>query len=159
MKPKDAKEIAKEEERYRRIISTYKLKILHAGDAVNFPKEKDSCSIHYIGKLEDGTVFDNTYNRGQPVYFVLGAKQVIKAIEEALPILSRGEKARLVVPPECGYGERGYPPIIPPNAVTIYDIELVSFSTIGEAERLHREARKKKEEEDKARAKGTVQYK
>ncbi len=55
---------------------------------------------HYIAYLEDGTCFDNSANRGQPLYFILGSGQVIKAIELVLPILSRGERARIVVPSE-----------------------------------------------------------
>jgi hypothetical protein len=55
---------------------------------------------HYISYLEDGTCFDNSSNRGQPLYFILGAGQVIKGIELVLPILSRGERARIVVPAE-----------------------------------------------------------
>ena len=55
---------------------------------------------NYIGFLDDGSCFDNSYKRGQALYFILGAEQVIPAWEEVLPILSRGEKARIVVPPE-----------------------------------------------------------
>ena len=55
---------------------------------------------NYVGYLADGTMFDNTYNRSQPVFFILGAHQVIQAFEDAVPILSRGEKARIIASPD-----------------------------------------------------------
>jgi peptidyl-prolyl cis-trans isomerase A (cyclophilin A) len=58
------------------------------------------CCRHYAAYLEDGTCFDNSKNRGQPLYFIYGASQVIPGIEMVLPILSRGEKARIVIPAE-----------------------------------------------------------
>lgn len=94
---------------------------------------------HYITYLEDGTCIDNSLNRGQPLYFILGAGQVIPALEMVFPTLSRGEKAKIVIPPEYGYGEKGYPPLIPPKATLLYEIELVTFSSVGHAERLLRE--------------------
>lgn len=98
---------------------------------------------HYSAYLEDGTCFDNSVNRGQPLYFVLGAGQIIAGIEMVLPILSRGAVARLVVPFEYGYGERGYPPIVPPKSILLYEIELITFSSVGNEERLLRERREK----------------
>eukprot|EP01034_Spumella_vulgaris_P027626 gene27627-34373_t len=59
--------------------------------------------------------------------------------EDILPILSRGEKARITLPSEYGYGDKGYPPIIPPKAVLTFEIELIGFSSVGNAERLNRE--------------------
>ena len=58
---------------------------------------------HYTGYLEDGTCFDDSYQRGQPVFFVLGAEQVLRGWEMVLPILSRGERARIVLQPEVSY--------------------------------------------------------
>jgi len=101
----------------------FQLKVVKAGDAVNFPKPGDTVCLHYIAYLEDGTAFDNSFNRGQPIYFILGAGQVISALEMVVPTLSRGSRARIVIPPEHGYGDRGYPPIIPPKATLLYEIE------------------------------------
>ena len=63
---------------------------------------------HYSGFLEDGTCFDDSNQRGQPVFFVLGAEQVLRGWEQVLPILSRGEKARIVLQPEVGHTTRSF---------------------------------------------------
>jgi len=84
----------------KRIEKLFQLKIVQPGDAVNYPKHGDSICIHYAGYLEDGTCFDNSWQRGQSINFLLGSKQVIEAIELVVPLLSRGEKARLVIPSE-----------------------------------------------------------
>jgi len=120
--------IARERDAQEKKKNELNLKILKAGDAVNFPKKWDSIAMHYVGYLEDGTMFDNSYSRGQPVYFVYGAGQVIPGWESALHLLSKGEKASITIPHSLAYGERGYPPVIPPKATLRYEIELISFS-------------------------------
>lgn len=90
-------------------------------------KDGDTVSVNYIGKLTDGTEFDNSYKRGQPIEFVLGSGQVIKGWDEGIKGMKIGEKARLTIPPSLGYGERGSPPIIPSNATLIFDVELVKI--------------------------------
>lgn len=97
---------------------------------------------HYKGWLEDGTLFDDTYQRDQPLYFVLGGGQVIQGFEEAIPNLSQKAVCSITVPPDLAYGDTGYPPIIPPLAILKYEIELVTFSSTGTEERLHRERKK-----------------
>ena len=87
--------------------------------------------IHYVGSLPNGTVFDDSYGRQQPLNFVLGGDMVISGFEDIIPTMSRGQKSKMTVPPELAYGAEGYPPIIPPNATVIYEIELMSFSSIG----------------------------
>ena len=119
----ERKRLKREAEEYKQIEKKYKIKITHPGDALNFPKHGDSCCVNYVGMTEDGGAFDNTYNRGQPVYFILGAGQVIQAWEEVMPMFSRGQKARIHVPPEFAYGDRGYPPIVPPNHTCTYELE------------------------------------
>ena len=104
-------------------------KILKPGDAIYFPKQHDSLAMHYIGYLEDGTMFDNSYNRGQPIYFILGGGHVIPGLEQVCTMLSKGEKARVTIPPHLAYGDRGYPPIIPPLATLTYEIELLTFTS------------------------------
>lgn len=86
----------------------------------------DTLSAHYVGALENGTVFDNSYNRGQPIQFVLGAGQLIKGWELGLVGIKEGGKRRLVIPPELGYGQSGAGGVIPPNATLLFEIELVS---------------------------------
>lgn len=109
------------------------------GDALHFPSFGDCVCVQYVGWLErDGTMFDNSYNRNQSLFFKLGAGQVIAAFELALPKMSRGQKIRLVAPPHLAYGELGYPPIIPGKASLIFEIELISFATPALDENLQR---------------------
>lgn len=86
----------------------------------------DTLAAHYVGALENGTVFDNSYNRGQSIQFVLGSGQLIKGWELGLVGMKEGGKRRLIVPAELGYGARGAGNVIPPNATLLFEIELVS---------------------------------
>ena len=95
------------------------------GDA---PKRGQNVRVHYTGKLLDGTVFDSSHNRGQPIAFPLGMGAVIKGWDEGIALLNKGAKATLTIPPELGYGARGAGGAIPPNATLIFDVELVSFA-------------------------------
>lgn len=81
--------------------------------------------VHYSGYLENGKMFDSSVERGQPLDFPLGQGRVIKGWDEGIALLKVGEKARLIIPQELGYGERGYPPIIPAKATLIFDVELI----------------------------------
>jgi len=85
-------------------------------------------SVNYVGTLEDGTEFDNSYKRGAPIQFVLGKQQVIPGWDEGIGLLNVGDKARLVIPPDLAYGEAGAGGVIPPNATLIFDVELVDIS-------------------------------
>lgn len=87
-----------------------------------------SVSVHYTGKLEDGTVFDSSIPRGQPFTFTLGAGQVIKGWDLGVEGMKLGEKRSLVIPPHLGYGIRGAGATIPPNATLIFDIELLEVT-------------------------------
>jgi len=89
------------------------------------PAPGATVSVKYKGLLLDGRVFDSTESRGSPVTFQV--VRVIKGWTEALLMMKRGEKRRLVIPPELGYGERGYPGVIPPNAFLVFEVELVDF--------------------------------
>ena len=94
-----------------------------------------SVSVHYTGKLEDGTVFDSSIPRGQPFTFTLGAGQVIKGWDLGVEGMKVGEKRNLVIPPHLGYGVRGAGATIPPNATLIFDVELLEVTmpiTLGE---------------------------
>jgi FK506-binding protein 1 len=104
------------------------VRTLRPGDATNYPAKGQTCRIHYVGQLEDGTCFDSSRVRGLPFEFRLGAGQVVAGFEEVLPAMSRGQIAVVRVPPERAYGLRGYPPIIPPGATLIFEIELISFA-------------------------------
>ena len=94
-----------------------------------------SVSVHYTGKLEDGSVFDSSIPRGQPFTFTLGAGQVIKGWDLGIEGMIVGEKRNLVIPPHLGYGMRGAGASIPPNATLIFDVELLEVAlpiTLGE---------------------------
>ena len=94
-----------------------------------------SVSVHYTGKLEDGTVFDSSIPRGQPFTFTLGTGQVIKGWDLGVEGMAVGEQRNLVIPPHLGYGVRGAGASIPPNATLIFDVELLEVAmpiTLGE---------------------------
>jgi FKBP-type peptidyl-prolyl cis-trans isomerase len=84
-----------------------------------------SIKVHYKGQLLDGTVFDSSFKRDEPIEFTLGIGQVIKGWDEGLALLSVGDKARLVIPSDLAYGEAGAGGVIPANANLIFDVELV----------------------------------
>jgi FKBP-type peptidyl-prolyl cis-trans isomerase len=82
-------------------------------------------SVHYTGRLQNGKVFDSSYNRGTPLDFPLGVGRVIKGWDEGISLMKVGGKAQLVIPPNLAYGARGAGGLIPPNATLIFDVELV----------------------------------
>ncbi|XP_014875644.1 peptidyl-prolyl cis-trans isomerase FKBP2 isoform X1 [Poecilia latipinna] len=90
-------------------------------------RKGDVLNMHYTGKLEDGTEFDSSIPRGQPFTFTLGTGQVIKGWDQGLLGMCEGEKRKLVIPAELGYGDRGAPPKIPGGATLIFEVELLSI--------------------------------
>ena len=87
--------------------------------------------VHYTGKLQDGTKFDSSYDRGQPFSFQIGLREVIKGWEIGLIGMKVGGKRTLIIPPELAYGDRGAGDLIPPNATLTFDIEIVAVKHPG----------------------------
>jgi len=85
----------------------------------------DTVKVEYVGKLIDGTEFDSTTKHGEPAEFQVD--QVIKGWSEALQLMNAGSKLHLVIPAELAYGENGAAPMIEPNAVLVFDVEMVSI--------------------------------
>lgn len=104
--------------------SDLKIEEIEAGTGPE-PHEGQIVLVHYTGRLENGTKFDSSLDRGEPLEFVLGAGQVIAGWDMGIAAMKVGGKARLTIPPELGYGKRGYPGVIPPNATLIFDVHLV----------------------------------
>ena len=85
-------------------------------------------SVHYQGRLTDGTIFDDSQKRGTPLSFTLGSGQVIPGWEQGIAGMRIGEKRVLTIPPELGYGSAGAGVVIPPNATLLFDVELVAVT-------------------------------
>lgn len=93
------------------------------------PKKGDEVAVHYAGKLVDGTEFDSSFKRNQPIDIPIGVGQVIKGWDEGILLLKEGEAATLLIPSELGYGANGAGGVIPPNAWLIFDVELVKVNS------------------------------
>ncbi|XP_045779129.1 peptidyl-prolyl cis-trans isomerase FKBP2 [Maniola jurtina] len=90
-------------------------------------KKGDLLHMHYTGTLEDGTEFDSSIPRGNPLTFTLGSGQVIKGWDQGLIGMCEGEQRKLVIPPELAYGEAGAPPKIPKSATLTFHVDLVKI--------------------------------
>ncbi len=103
-----------------------KIEILEEGTGVG-AKNGDVVSVHYTGTFEDGTKFDSSLDRGTPFSFKLGAGQVIEGWDLGVLGMKPGEKRKLTIPTELGYGPNGIPGAIPKNAVLVFEVELLSI--------------------------------
>ena len=100
--------------------------MVEEGQGVN-PIDEQIVSVHYTGYLTDGTIFDSSVGRGEPIAFNIGKGQVIPGWDEGIKLLSVGSQARLIIPSDLAYGERGAGGIIPSNATLIFDVELLEI--------------------------------
>jgi FKBP-type peptidyl-prolyl cis-trans isomerase len=90
-------------------------------------KAGTTVTVHYVGTLTDGRKFDSSRDRGQGFTFRLGAGQVIKGWDQGVAGMRIGGVRKLTIPPDLGYGARGYPPVIPPNATLLFEVELLAL--------------------------------
>lgn len=125
---------AAEDSTMREYIAKNKIKVAPTASGLYFISKKagkgaqavagQKVAVHYTGKLLDGTKFDSSYDRGEPIDFVLGSGQVIPGWDEGIAMMREGEKAVLLIPSKLAYGERGNQ-VIPPCAPLVFDVELV----------------------------------
>jgi hypothetical protein len=107
--------------------SGLKYLIVSKGNGVHVENNK-AVEVHYTGSLIDGKVFDSSVERGEPIEFTLGIGQVIPGWDEGIALMSVGDKYRLIIPSNLGYGEKGAGNAIPPNSTLIFDVELMGVS-------------------------------
>jgi peptidylprolyl isomerase len=115
----------KNEEGVTETSSGLQYKVLTAGESENKPSASDRVKVHYHGTLLDGTVFDSSVDRNEPISF--GLNQVIKGWTEGLQLMSVGDKYRLFIPSSLGYGNRAAGKITP-GSVLIFDVELLGIN-------------------------------
>ncbi len=99
--------------------------VLQAGKGKVHPKVTDQVTVHYVGSLIDGTVFDSSVARGKPISF--GLERVIVGWKEGLPLMVVGEKTRFFIPPNLAYGDQ-WAGDIPPNSALVFDVELLAIN-------------------------------
>lgn len=97
-------------------------KMLKAGAGIS-PKTGDKVQVHYVGSLLDGTEFDNSVKRGEPLEFPVDA--VIEGWQDLLQVMKEGDKVKAWIPSALAYGEAGVPPMIPVNAMLVFEVELL----------------------------------
>lgn len=104
-----------------------KVEVLTEGTGEQVSKSGDSLTVHYTGTLTDGTKFDSSVDRGTPFTFTVGVGQVIQGWDQGMLNMKVGEKRKLTIPYNLGYGEDGYGPI-PPKATLIFEVELLKIN-------------------------------
>ena len=112
------------------------------------PTDKDSVTVHYEGRLLDGTVFDSSLERKEPVTF--SVTDVIPGWVEGLQLMTEGSKYTFYIPSNLAYGETGAPPTIPPNAVLTFDVELLKVGA-ADAKATAEESKPAEEKKDEAK--------
>jgi peptidylprolyl isomerase len=126
-KPKDTDEKKSEGKMHRTSTGLqYEDTVVGTGAS---PHDGSTCVVHYTGWLWEngakGNKFDSSLDRGKPIEFVMGNHRVIKGWEEGIAPMKVGGKRTLLIPPQLAYGAPGRPPVIPPSATLIFDVELV----------------------------------
>jgi len=111
-------------EGYNETESGLRYKIIQEGNGKKATKGS-TVSVHYKGQLDNGQVFDSSYTRKQPIDFTLGVGQVISGWDEGIQLLKVGDKARFIIPSNLAYGSQGAGGVIPPDAILVFDVELM----------------------------------
>jgi len=109
-----------------KMIQGMKVEILKEGTGVQ-AKLGDKVTVNYIGTLQNGAKFDSSIDRGTPFEFILGENRVIQGWELGVLGMKVGEKIKLTIPPELGYGAAGAGGVIPPNATLIFEIDMLKI--------------------------------
>jgi len=107
-------------------IQGMKVEILKQGTGTA-AKSGGAVTVNYVGTLQDGTKFDSSIDRGQPLEFTLGQNSVIQGWELGVAGMKVGEKRKLTIPPELAYGSQGAGGVIPPNATLIFEIDMLGI--------------------------------
>ncbi|MGM0462276.1 MAG: peptidylprolyl isomerase [Fibrobacterota bacterium] len=123
---RDEKKVQKQFPEALKAESGYYYVVDEAGDG-HSPDSGQEVTVHYTGSFLDGSVFDSSRRRNQPLDFTLGAGEVIPGWDAAVGDMERGEKRTIILPPHLAYGSRGAGGIIPPNAWLVFDVELLDF--------------------------------
>lgn len=114
-------------------LAAVQIDVLSSTECTRPSQKGDTLSMHYTGSLTDGTEFDSSRSRG-PFEFTLGAGQVIQGWERGLEDMCVGDKRKLHIPSDLGYGARGAGGVIPPNADLVFDVELLKIKGVKKEE-------------------------
>ena len=98
------------------------------GDGSTYPKSGQKVTCHYTMTLTNGKKIDSSRDRGKPFEFAIGRGEVIAGWDQGLSKMSVGERAKLTISPDMGYGSKGVPRCIPPNSTLVFDVELIKVN-------------------------------
>ncbi len=124
--PADLEFVEKTWPEAKKTVTGIRYLILREGEGP-MPKPGDKVNVLYVGKLLNGTVFDQATEPDKPFTFRVQREMVIEGWDQVLQLMKRGEKRLVIIPPELGYGTRGQPPKIGRSATLVFEIELLSF--------------------------------
>ena len=116
----------------KKTVTKSGLQIIEVANTDGAAKAGDIVWVHYTGTLTDGKKFDSSLDRGEPIRFRLGKGEVIKGWDEGVAGMKVGEKRKLIIPAELGYGTAGSPPTIPGGSELHFDVELVGMARVAE---------------------------